>query len=66
MSDETTMRDLIARSSFGGHAWCETCKHPDLLHVDGVCHGNHVIVCPCARLQRMTPQQWLRWKDQSV
>jgi hypothetical protein len=63
-----TLKEVIARSSLGGHAWCTTCKHPDLNHRSirpfadqrGSCEWEG---CLCSVLRRMTPEEWLAWKQ---
>lgn len=50
---------VLARSSLGGHAWCFTCHHPDLVHRDGVTGCTE---CECPELRRMTPEDWLAWR----
>jgi hypothetical protein len=55
---EEPLEFVIARSSIGGHAWCRDCHHPDLLHPG----EQHCASCPCPKLVRMTPDEWLRWQ----
>ena len=59
-----SMREVIARSSFGGDAWCRECHHPDLSHRKtgrsernrGRCEYPE---CACKGLVRMTPEEWI-------
>jgi len=60
MSDEP-MLHLIARSSLGGYAWCANCRHADVLHEPPGCLA--VGFCGCKTLRRMTPEEYMAWKE---
>jgi hypothetical protein len=71
MTPEPTIRELIARSSFGGDAWCAGCKHADILHENQGCialgylDGTDTVACGCPKLRRMTPEEWLTDKGET-
>jgi hypothetical protein len=50
--------ELMSRSSLGGAAWCDTCRHPDLNHDPGCISQG----CACTEFRAMTPQDWLAWR----
>lgn len=59
------MREVIAKSSFGGDAWCSICHHPDLSHQRKTNRSEHkrgrceFPKCTCTELVRMTPEEWI-------
>lgn len=66
MSEPTT-RELIARSSLGGAAWCAVCDHPRDSHRGlRACGfpvrwgGSKAEFCPCTGFIAMSPERWLR------
>ena len=54
------LRELIAKSSLGGAAWCSNCGHPDLLHERAECFGLEAGRCPCPNFKAMTPAEWMK------